>query len=69
MKKTFLMTHTILQEALRGDYFSLALKLVVIQNSFELALDGGTKIKSANSHSGSKIIINENVGIWHIINS
>ena len=38
------------QEALRGDHFSLVLKLAVVQKSFELAIDGGIKIRSANSH-------------------
>lgn len=41
--------HTI-KEALRGDHFSLALKSVVIQDTFELALDRRTKIRSAISH-------------------
>ena len=49
VKSNFVMTHTALKEALRGNHFSLALKLVVIQNTFELALDGGMKIISANA--------------------
>lgn len=49
VNSNFVMTHTALKEALRGNHFSLALKLVVTQNTFELALDGGMNIRSANS--------------------
>ena len=50
-RNQFLTTHTTLKEALRGDHFSLALKLVVIRNTSKLSLNGDIKIRSpANSH-------------------
>ena len=50
VKFNFLMTHKTLKESLRGNHLSLALKLVVIQNTFESALDGSIKIRLPNSH-------------------